>query len=165
MLTGGEDTKFIARRLIVFASEDVGNADPRALEVAVAAARAVEFVGLPECRINLAQAVAFLALAPKSNASYAAISAALREVEEHGAQPPPAYLRDSHYPGARYLGHGVGYVYPHAEGGYVDQSYLPEGLADREFYRPTGEGEEARLGEFLEKMRRRRRAGGQSQGA
>lgn len=156
MLTGGEDAKFIARRLIVFASEDVGNADPRGLEVAVAAARAVEFVGLPECRINLAQAVTYLSLAPKSNASYVAVSEAMREVEEQGAQAPPAYLRDAHYRGAKALGHGVGYVYPHAEGGYVDQEYLPEKLRGREFYRPTGEGEEARLGEFLQRMRTRR---------
>jgi putative ATPase len=158
MLSGGEDPKFIARRLLVFASEDVGNADPRALEVAVAAARAVEFVGLPECRINLAQAVTYLSLAPKSNASYVAIERALREVEENGAQAPPSHLRDAHYRGARRLGHGVGYVYPHDLGGYVDQEHLPEALRDREFYRPAGEGEERRLGEFLERMRALRRS-------
>jgi putative ATPase len=159
MLTAGEDPKFVARRLLVFASEDVGNADPRALEVAVAAARAVEFVGLPECRINLAQAVTYLSLAPKSNASYTAIERAMKQVEEHGAQPPPPHLRDTHYPGARRLGHGLGYVYPHAQGGYVDQEHLPEALRDSEFYQPTGEGEEGRLGEFLERMRALRRSG------
>lgn len=153
MLTGGEDPKFIARRLIVFASEDIGNADPRALEVAVAVSRAVEFVGLPECRLNLAQGVTYLSCAPKSNASYTAIEAALQEVEEHGAQAPPVFLRSTGYSGARNLGHGVGYEYPHDSGGYVSQRYLPESISGREFYRPNGEGEEARIREFLERMR------------
>ena len=117
MIAGGEDPKFIARRVIVFASEDVGNADPRALEIAVAAARAVEFVGLPEARINLAQAVAYVALAPKSNAVITAIDAALAEVRRTGNLTPPAALRDAHYPGARALGRGKGYVYPHSHGG------------------------------------------------
>ena len=101
MLTGGEDPKFIARRLVIFASEDVGNADPRALEVAVAVSRAVEFVGMPECRINLAQGVTYLSCAPKSNASYAGIEMAMGEVEEHGAQSPPAFLRSTGYSGAK----------------------------------------------------------------
>src|SRR6185437_9846041 len=101
MITAGEDPKFIARRMIVFASEDVGNADPQALQVAVAAARAVEFVGLPECRINLAQAAVYLARAPKSNAAYVGIDAAMAEVRDHGAQPPPAHLRDASYPAPR----------------------------------------------------------------
>jgi putative ATPase len=156
MLSGGEDPKFVARRLLVFASEDIGNADPRALEIAVAVARAVEFVGLPECRINLAQAVTYLALAPKSNASYEGIERTLREIEENGALAPPAHLRDAHYRGARALGHGVGYVYPHDEGGYVDQEHLPEALRGQKFYQPTDEGEEARLGRFLREMRERR---------
>jgi len=157
MLTGGEDPKFIARRLVVFASEDVGNADPRALELAVAVSRAVEFVGLPECRINLAQGVTYLSCAPKSNASYAGVEAALQEVEQHGAQYPPVVLRSTGYAGAKSLGHGVGYEYPHESGGYVAQRYLPENLQDREFYRPTGNGDEARIRDFLEKMRALRR--------
>jgi putative ATPase len=157
MLSGGEDPKFIARRLVIFASEDIGNADPRALEVAVAVSRAVEFVGLPECRINLAQGVTYLSCAPKSNASCSGIEMALGEVEEHGAQAPPAFLRSTGYSGAKALGHGVGYVYPHNEGGYVAQRHLPEGLGEREFYRPTSEGEEARMREFLERMRALRR--------
>ena len=137
MLTGGEDPKFIARRLVIFASEDIGNADPRALEVAVAVSRAVEFVGLPECRINLAHGVTYLSCAPKSNASYVAISAALEEVEQHGALSPPRFLRSTGYRGAGALGHGVGYEYPHDQGGYGSQYYLPDGLQGREFYHPT----------------------------
>ena len=106
MLEGGEDPRFIARRMVILASEDVGNADPQALVVANAAAEAVDRVGLPECRLNLAQAAAYLALAPKSNASYRGIQRATAHVREHGAKPPPAYLRDAHYPGARKLGRG-----------------------------------------------------------
>jgi putative ATPase len=157
MLTGGEDPKFIARRLIVFASEDVGNADPRALEVAVAVSRAVEFVGLPECRINLAQGVTYLSCAPKSNASYTGIEAALKEVEQHGAQHPPVFLRSTGYSGAKSLGHGVGYEYPHDSGGYVAQRHLPEDLQDREFYHPTDSGHEARIQEFLKRIRAMRK--------
>ncbi len=153
MLSGGEDPKFIARRLIVFASEDVGNADPRGIELAIAVARAVEFVGLPEARINLAQAVTYLALAPKSNAAYVGINEALAEVERNGAEAPPPHLRDTHYSGAEALGHGVGYVYPHDHGGYVGQQHLPEKLRGRRFYRPTQEGVEARLAALLERMR------------
>ncbi len=135
MISGGEDPKFIARRMIVFASEDVGNADPRALEVAVAAARAVEFVGLPECRINLSQAVAYLARAPKSNAAYVAISEAMQDVRDRGSLRPPPHLRDASYPGARKLGHGVGYRYPHDyPDAQVDQQYLPDELAGRTYY-------------------------------
>lgn len=164
MLTGGEDPKFIARRMVVFASEDIGNADPRALEVAVAVSRAVEFVGLPECRINLAQGVTYLSSAPKSNASYVALEEATREVNEHGAQAPPVFLRSTGYRGARDLGHGVGYEYPHDRGGYISQRYLPEGLLDRVFYRPTSEGEEARIQEFLARMRTLRSEGDSSAG-
>jgi putative ATPase len=153
MLTGGEDPKFIARRMIIFASEDIGNADPRALEVAIAVSRAVEFVGLPECRINLAQGVTYLSCAPKSNASYAGISAALQEIEERGAKSPPVFLRSTGYSGAKTLGHGVGYEYPHEAGGYGSQRYLPEDLQDRQFYRPTKNGYEARIRRFLERMR------------
>jgi putative ATPase len=165
MLTGGEDPKFIARRMVIFASEDVGNADPRALEVAVAVSRAVEFVGLPECRINLAQGVTYLSCAPKSNASYAGIKAAMDEIEQHGAQAPPVFLRSTGYSGAKSLGHGVGYEYPHDSGGYIAQQHLPAGLQDREFYHPTGSGHEVRIREFLERMRALRRGGAQDQGA
>ncbi len=112
MIAGGEDARFIARRMIIFAGEDVGNADPRALQVAVDAARAVDYVGLPECRINLSQAATYLALAPKSNAAYKAVDAALEDVRREGNQPPPPHLRDAHYPGAKKLGHGEGYKYP-----------------------------------------------------
>ena len=137
MIAGGEDPKFIARRMIVFASEDVGNADPRALEVAVAAARAVEFVGLPECRINLSQAAAYLARAPKSNASYRAIDRALADVRERGTLRPPKPLRDASYPGAAKLGHGQGYRYPHDyPGAQVDQQYLPDELLGTVYYDP-----------------------------
>jgi putative ATPase len=137
MIAGGEDPKFIARRMIVFASEDVGNADPRALEVAVAAARAVEFVGLPEARINLSQAAAYLARAPKSNASYVAIQRALRDVQERGNLRPPKPIRDASYPGAAKLGHGQGYKYPHDyPGGLVDQQYLPDELLGTVYYEP-----------------------------
>jgi len=162
MIAGGEDPKFIARRVIIFASEDVGNADPRALEVAVAAARAVEFVGLPEARINLAQAVAYVALAPKSNAAISAIDAALAEVRRSGNLTPPASIRDAHYPGARPLGRGAGYVYPHSHGCFEPtQRYLPDELGDRRFYEPSQNGFEARLSELLEDFRRRRdEAGG-----
>jgi putative ATPase len=138
MIAGGEDPKFIARRMIVFASEDVGNADPQALQMAVAAARAVEFVGLPECRINLAQAVAYLARAPKSNASYRAIDKALAEVRERGTLRPPKPLRDASYAGAAKLGHGQGYKYPHDyPQGWVEQQHLPDELLGTTFYEPS----------------------------
>jgi len=163
MLTGGEDPKFVARRMVIFASEDVGNADPRALEVAVAVSRAVEFVGMPECRINLAHGVTYLSCAPKSNASYLGISAALEEVERHGALSPPAFLRSTGYRGARDLGHGVGYEYPHDQGGYVSQGYMPSGLEERQFYNPTDNGEEARARDFLKSMRARRRTRGEAE--
>ncbi len=154
MIAGGEDPKFIARRMIVFASEDVGNADPQALQVAIAASRAVEFVGLPECRINLSQAVAYLALAPKSNAAYRAVDAALDDVRREGNQPPPAHLRDGSYRGAKELGHGVGYRYPHACGGWVDQQYLPDKLSGRRYYVPI-RGVESELAARLAETRRR----------
>ncbi|MDX6524331.1 MAG: putative ATPase [Gaiellales bacterium] len=138
MIAGGEDPKFIARRMIVFASEDVGNADPQALQMAVAAARAVEFVGLPECRINLSQAVAYLARAPKSNASYRAIDKALAEVRERGTLRPPKPLRDASYAGAAKLGHGQGYKYPHDyPEGWVEQQHLPDELLGTTFYEPS----------------------------
>ncbi len=156
MLEGGEDPRFIARRMVVLASEDVGNADPRALLVADAAARAVDRVGLPECALNLAQAAVYLALAPKSNASYKGLGAARREVREHGAKPPPDYLRDAHYPGAKKLGRGEGYRYAHDEPGAVsDQPLMPIGLEERRFYAPTDRGFEAELGKRLEELRKR----------
>jgi putative ATPase len=142
MLEGGEDARFIARRMIVLASEDVGNADPRALLVAVAAAQAVEHVGLPEARLNLAQAAIYLARAPKSNASYVALKEASQDVRELGNVRPPKSLRDAHYPGAKKLGHGRGYVYPHDDPTGFDVDYLPDELKGRQYYRPKGSGEE-----------------------
>jgi putative ATPase len=156
MLEGGEDPRFIARRMVILASEDIGNADPQALLVATAAAQAVDRVGLPECQLNLAQAAAYLALAPKSNASTVAISAAKSHVREHGAQPPPDHLRDAHYPGAKALGRGEGYTYPHDEpGGVADQPLLPPEVEGGRFYRPTDRGFEAELSRRLEEIRRR----------
>ena len=146
MLEGGEDPRFIVRRMVILASEDIGNADPQALLIADAAARAVDRVGLPECALNLAQAAVYLALAPKSNASYKALEAARAEVRENGAKTPPDYLRDAHYPGAKSLGRGEGYRYAHDEpGGVSDQQLLPEGLENRRFYLPTERGFEAEL--------------------
>jgi putative ATPase len=156
MLEGGEDPRFIARRMVILASEDVGNADPRALLVADAAARAVDRVGLPECALNLAQATVYLALAPKSNASYKALSAARAEVRANGAKTPPDYLRDAHYPGAAELVRGEGYRYAHDEpGGVSDQPLMPEGLRERRFYEPTDCGFEAALGQRLDELRKK----------
>ena len=145
MLEGGEDPRFIVRRIVIAASEDVGNADPRALQVAVAAAHALEHVGLPEAQLNLAQAAIYIANAPKSNASAQAIWQAREEVRKGGNLRPPAMLRDSHYAGAKKLGHGTGYVSPHDDptAGF---RYLPDELEGRRYYRPSGNGEEARLG-------------------
>ena len=142
MLEGGEDPRFIARRMIVLASEDIGNADPRALQVAVAAAHAVEHVGLPEARLNLSQAAIYLARAPKSNASYVAIKEATQDVREHGHLRPPDELRDAHYYGAKKLGRGQGYIYPHSDPAGFEVDYLPEELRGRSYYRPSGAGEE-----------------------
>ncbi len=153
MIAGGEDPRFIARRMIVFASEDVGNADPRALQVAVDASRAVDYVGLPECRINLSQAATYLALAPKSNAAYKAVDAALDDVRREGNQPPPAHLRDANYRGAKELGHGAGYKYPHASGGWVRQQYLPDELSGRRYYVPI-RGLESQMAARLEERQR-----------
>jgi putative ATPase len=141
MLEGGEDARFIARRMIVLASEDIGNADPRALLVAVAAAQAVEHVGLPEARLNLSQAAIYLARAPKSNASYMALNKAADDVREHGHMKPPRALRDGSYYG-RQLGNGVGYVYPHNDPSGFDVDYLPDELKGRTYYEPSGNGEE-----------------------
>jgi putative ATPase len=154
MIEAGEDPRYIARRLIVHASEDVGMADPTALQVAVAAADAVEFVGLPEARINLAQATIHLALAPKSNAVIMAISAAEADVRAGLTGPVPAHLRDSSYRGAARLGHGKGYEYPHdSEEGVVAQQYAPDALAGREYYRPSRHGAEARYADRAERIR------------
>ncbi len=142
MLEGGEDPRFIARRMIVLASEDIGNADPRALLVAVAAAQAVEHVGLPEARLNLTQAAIYLARAPKSNASYAALTEAAADVREHGQVRPPDSLRDASYRGARKLGRGAGYIYPHDDPRGFEVDFLPEELRGRTYYRPSGSGEE-----------------------
>ena len=142
MLEGGEDPRYIARRMIVLASEDIGNADPRALQVAVAAAQAVEHVGLPEARLNLAQAAIYLARAPKSNAVIAALSEAQKDVRDHGHLRPPTPLRDTHYYGARKLGRGEGYIYPHSDPRGFDVDYLPDELKGRRYYRPSGSGEE-----------------------
>jgi putative ATPase len=141
MLESGEDARYIARRMIVLASEDIGNADPRALLVAVAAAHAVEHVGLPEARLNLAQAAIYLARAPKSNASYLALKRASADVREHGNIRPPAALRDASYYGRR-LGHGEGYIYPHDDPTGFDVDYLPDELKGRTYYEPSGNGEE-----------------------
>jgi putative ATPase len=152
MLEGGEDPRYIVRRMIVLASEDVGNADPRALEVAVAAAHAVEHVGLPECQFALAQAAIYLSLAPKSDAAKRAIGEARAHIRDAGAQLPPAPLRSAAYPGAARLGRGLDYDYPHRHPGHVnDQEHMPEGLEDLRFYLPD-DGEPA-LRERLAQLR------------
>ena len=154
MLVAGEDPRFIARRMVIFASEDVGLADPTALTVATAAAHAVEYVGLPEARLNLAQAAIHLATAPKSNAVIVAIEEALADVRAGRGGRVPRHLRDAHYPGARGLGHGAGYRYPHDDPrGVVAQQYAPDDVADREYYRPSGHGAERALGERVAKLR------------
>jgi putative ATPase len=141
MLESGEDARYIARRMIVLASEDIGNADPRALLVAVAAAQAVEHVGLPEARLNLAQAAIYLARAPKSNASYKAITEATGDVQKQGNMRPPKALRDGSYYG-RPLGHGEGYIYPHSDPAGFEVDYLPDELKGTTYYEPPGTGEE-----------------------
>ena len=137
MLEGGEDARFVARRMVILASEDIGNADPNALVVAVAAANAVEHVGLPEAQLNLAQAAIYLALAPKSNAVTTALAEARRDVREQGNVRPPKALRSTGHPGQRQMGHGEGYVYPHDDPAGFDMSYLPDELKGRKYYRPA----------------------------
>jgi putative ATPase len=155
MLEAGEDVRFLARRLVILASEDIGNADPHALPLAVAAMQACEFVGLPECQHTLAQPVTYLACAPKSNASCVAIGEAQSDIREGRLLPVPRHLQDSHYPGAKRLGHGVGYEYAHAaEGGIASQDYLG---VEREYYRPTDRGFEKELATRLEQIRQRLR--------
>ena len=149
MLEAGEDARFIARRLVILASEDVGMADPQSLLVADAAAHAVEFVGLPEAQLNLAHAVVHLATAPKSNRVTTALGAAREAAKRSGTGEVPVHLRDAHYSGASSLGHGDGYVYPHKDpSGWVPQHYRPSEVADLVFYRPTNHGRESRLREF-----------------
>ena len=156
MLEGGEDIRFLTRRLVILASEDIGNADPQALQIAVAAMQACEFVGLPECQLSLSQAVAYLACAPKSNAATVAIGEARKDVREDRTVPVPTHLRDKHYAGAKRLGHGEGYQYAHnAEDGIAAQDYLG---VEREYYRPVDRGFEAELGKRLEVIRAKLRA-------
>jgi putative ATPase len=151
MLHAGEELRFITRRLVIFASEDVGLADPLALPLAISAQQAVEFVGLPEARITLAHAVVYLATAPKSNSAYAALGKAEKDLAEGRTLAVPAHLRDSHYKGAKSLGHGEGYKYAHDyEGGFVPQSYLSEG---RLYYSPSRQGAESRIADRLEVWR------------
>ena len=154
MLEAGEDPRFIARRIVICAAEDVGNADPAALMVATSALAAAEFVGLPECQIPLAQAVTYIACAPKSNAAYRAIAKAREDVREKRTVPVPKHLRDAHYRGAKRLGHGEGYKYAHSyEGGVAPQEYLG---VDATYYEPTDRGHEAKLKKRLEEFRRLR---------
>ncbi len=153
MVNAGEDPLFIARRVIIAASEDVGNADPRALFVAVSAYQAVERIGMPEGTLSLAQAAVYVASAPKSNASYLGIKEAMRDIEEGQLMPVPDHLKDAHYKGAGRLGRGKGYKYPHDfPGHYTAQDYLPQ---KREYYRPSEQGEEKRIKERLAGLRKR----------
>ena len=154
MLESGEDPRFVARRLMIAASEDIGNADPQALLIAAAAFQATEMIGMPECRINLAQATTYLACSPKSNASYIAIDSALQDVRSKSILPVPVHLRDRHYKGAQRLGHGDNYQYPHdtAEG-WCDQDYLG---VPKTYYRPADRGCEAEFRQRLEELRERR---------
>jgi len=154
MIEAGEDPRFIARRLVILASEDVGMADPTALPTAVAAAQAVQLIGLPEARLNLAQATIALAVAPKSNAVIAAIDAAQADVRAGKVGPVPSHLRDAHYPGSKNIGHGSGYKYAHDEPfGIAEQQYAPDVVADAEYYRPTALGAEAAVKERWERIR------------
>lgn len=155
MLYAGEDVKFIARRIMICAAEDVGNADPQALQVAVAAAQAVERIGMPESQIIMAEATNYVACAPKSNASYLSIDAAMHMVASGQTPPIPVHLQDSHYKSAGKLGHGIGYQYAHDfKNHYVQQQYLPDALVGTQFYEPTEMGYEKKIREHLERIRR-----------
>ena len=155
MLVAGEDPRFIARRLGIFASEDIGMADPGALQTATAAAHAVAMIGLPEAQINLAHATIHNATAPKSNAVVTAIGEALADVRAGVAGQVPKPLRDAHYPGAKGLGHGAGYRYPHDDPrGVVTQQYAPDDIVDRDYYRPVGHGIERDIADRLPRLRR-----------
>lgn len=156
MIYAGEDVRFIARRIVICASEDVGNADPHALQIAVSAASAVDFIGMPESRIILAQAVTYVSCAPKSNASYIAIDKALNDVKNKKICSVPDHLKDSHYSGASQLGHGNGYKYAHDyDGHYVKQQYLPDELVGTVYYEPTTNGVEKKIKESLDRLRGR----------
>ncbi len=151
MLEAGEDPRFIARRIAILASEDIGNADPQALQVAASAYTITERIGLPECQLTLAQAAVYLACAPKSNASAMAIWSATDDVKNQRTIPVPKHLRDAHYPGAKRLEHGTGYKYPHEhEKGFVQQDYLG---VDKQYYQPTDHGYERHMTEFLRRLR------------
>lgn len=151
MLVAGENLNFIARRVVICATEDVGNADPQALVVAIAAAEAVRFLGMPEARIPLAQAVTYIASAPKSNAAYLGVNAAMEDVRKINCGQIPAHLRDANYKGAASLGHGAEYIYPHdADGHFAPQQYLPDALKGRTYYRPSENGKEKEFKERLE---------------
>jgi putative ATPase len=166
MLEAGEDARFVARRLVILASEDIGLADPQSLLVANAAAHAVEYVGLPEASLNLAHAVIHLALAPKSNSVVSALGAASAAVRDRRAGPVPMHLRDSHYKGAQSLGHGEGYVYPHdAPQGWVPQDHMPAEVAGERFYRPSAHGAEPAMYDALEARRRSRPEAGRPEEA
>lgn len=161
MLEGGEDPLFIARRLVVLASEDIGNADPHALPLAVAAKEAVHFLGLPECRLSLAQATTYLASAPKSNASYVAMTSAEKDARDHGAQSVPMHLRNAPTGLMKGLGYGAGYVYPHSEPeGLADSEYFPDSLAGRRYYFPKNAGAEREIGGRLAAWRRTKKGKG-----
>ena len=154
MIYAGEDVKFIARRIVIHAAEDVGNADPHALLVAMAAAQAVNFIGLPEGQIILAQAVTYISCAPKSNAAVKGISLALADVENIGMASIPVHLKDTHYKGAKELGHGVDYKYAHSfPGNYVKQQYLPDELVGKQYYFPSDNGVEKKIREALARLR------------
>ena len=154
MLYAGESVTFIARRIMICAAEDVGNADPQALVVATNASMAVERVGMPEAQIILSQAASYVACAPKSNAGCNAIFEAMQEVQKTGNLPIPTHLQDAHYKGAAKLGHGTGYKYAHDyPNHYVEQQYLPYELTGREFYRPSGNGYEVKIREHMKRIR------------
>ncbi|MGN6694581.1 MAG: replication-associated recombination protein A [Aquihabitans sp.] len=160
MLEAGEDARFIARRLVILASEDIGEADPLSLLVATAAAQAVEYVGLPEAQLNLSQAVIHLATAPKSNRATTAIGAARADVRERPSSGVPAHLRDAHYQGAKSIGHGAGYEYPHDDPrGWVEQQYLPPEVAGRRYYQPTQHGREREIADRMARLRQPNESG------
>ena len=153
MLAGGEDINFIARRIVICAAEDVGNAAPMALVLANAAAQAAQFVGLPEARIPLAQAVTYIASAPKSNAAYLAVDAAIADVKSKDCGDVPIHLRDTSYKGSKFFHNGEGYLYPHDfDNHFVKQQYLPDKMINAHYYKPTDNGVEARLKENLQKL-------------
>lgn len=160
MIYAGEDPKFIARRMVIFASEDVSNADPYALTLAVSVFRAVEIIGLPECRINLAHGVTYLACAPKSNASYIAIDQALGDIEKKPTASVPYHLRSTGHKGSKNLGNGIGYQYPHSfENHYVKQQYLPDEMKDAHYYSPSNMGYEKKLDAYLKSLKEKENGG------